>query len=325
MKRNENYDTIVVTKCYRSHKKASYEEFHRQKIMNDKQLKLFLSIADQGSFSKAGEVEYLSKQAMLRQINTLEDEVGVKLFSRMQNGISLTPAGKEFYQGARKMLKLRDNVLAKCRNVSRTQETIRVGQVEHQALLNDVTDAFAVKYPDIRIQKVIHPNHSGEYRVEHDIIDVGETFYSEYTAAAPTAYTRLADMPYVAAISHQHPLAGKKALTLTDLIHYPTIVFTQMIKKEYLQEILTVFSDRTENLLLRKDVDNQVPLAFACSATDTIFLTANCFVRSVPELLTIPLSNGWFQEYGIIYRKNPTPTVRKYIDLAVTIFSDSKN
>jgi len=198
--------------------------------MNDKQLQLFISIATQGSFSRAEEVEYISKQAMLRQINALEQEVGVKLFRRTSGGVSLTEAGTYFYQGAQEMLKLKDSVLAKCRR-AQPQECLRVGQVEHQTLLHNVTDAFAAKFPHIKIQKVIHPNHSGEYRVAQGIIDVGETFYTGQTAAASYSYTRLVDMPYMAALRHRHPLTAKKQLALTDLKNYPTIVFTPMIKK----------------------------------------------------------------------------------------------
>ena len=292
--------------------------------MNDKQLRLFLQIADQGSFSRAEETAYISKQAMLRQINSLEQEIGVRLFSRTPGGVSLTDAGKEFYKGAGELLQLQADILARCRNATRLPECIRIGQVEHQALLHDVTDAFALKFPDIRIQKVIHPNHSGEYRVEHDIIDVGETFYTAHTAAAAHAYTRLTDLPYMAAMSHRHPLARCPRLSLPQLTAYPLIVFEPMIKKEYLAQLTAAFAGCEERLSLRSDVDNQVAVAFECSASRSILLTANCFVRSMPELTVLPLDNGWFQEYGIIYRPNPAPAVQKYIDLAVSLFSGKK-
>lgn len=293
--------------------------------MNDKQLQLFLSVADQGSFTKAEGIEYVSKQAMLRQINSLEEEIGVKLFTRTSTGVTLTAAGQEFYRGAKKMLKLRDTVLAKCRNRVPAQETLRIGQVEHQALLHGVSDIFVTKYPDIHLQKVIHPNHSGEWRVANDVIDVGETFYTPITATEANAYTKLADMPYVVAMSPKHPLASRMSLPLQDLTDYPTIIFPRMIKPEYRQELQQVFAAHPERLVAQHDVDRQVEVAFQCSTTEDLFLTANCFVNSMPELTVIPLDNGWFQEYGIIYRPNPSPTVRKYVDLAVTLFQEKKN
>ena len=116
--------------------------------MNEKQLTLFLAVAEHGSFSKAEEAEYISKQAMLRQINSLEQEVGVPLMVRSTSGISLTPAGDAFYQGAKELLALRKDVLARCRGTEPQPEVLRIGQVEHQTLLHRVTDAFMAKYPN---------------------------------------------------------------------------------------------------------------------------------------------------------------------------------
>ncbi len=292
--------------------------------MNEKQLSLFLTVADQGSFSKAEEVEYISKQAMLRQINSLENEVGVRLLDRSAGGVSLTPAGKEFYQGAKELLKLREKVLSRCTGAAPQPEVLRIGQVEHQTLLHRVTDAFVAKYPDIHIQKVIHPNHSGEYRVTHGITDVGETFYNPLTVKESFSYTKLVDMPYRVAMRRGHPLSSKKVLSIADLTDYPTTLFCRMVKESYRETFQLVYAQmgKTENLLLRNDVDNQVKVAFQCGATDGLLVTANGFVSEIPELTTALLDTGWSEEYGIIYRPSPSPTVRKYIDLAVEVYRE---
>lgn len=292
--------------------------------MNEKQLSLFLSVADQGSFSKAEAVEFISKQAMLRQINSLENEVGVRLLDRSTGGVTLTPAGAEFYQGAKELLNLREDILSRCRGASPHPDVLRIGQVEHQTLLHRVTDAFVVKYPDVHIQKVIHPNHSGEYRVTHGITDVGETFYNPLTPKESFAYTKLADMPYRAAMRHGHPLSGQKSLSPADLADYPTILFGRMVQKVYLEELRQIYArlGKSENLLLREDVDNQVGVAFQCGSSNDLLLTANGFVTEIPELTVIPLNTGWSEEYGVIYRPSPSSVVRKYVDLAVTIYHE---
>ena len=292
--------------------------------MNEKQLALFISVAEQGSFSRAEAVEYISKQAILRQINSLETEVGVRLLDRSAGGIILTPAGEEFYRGAKELLELREDVLTRCRGAEKQPEVLRIGQVEHQTLLHRVTDAFQVKYPDIQIQKVIHPNHSGEYRVSHGITDVGETFYNPITPKQAFSYTKLADMPYQVAMRHGHPLSGNGRLSLTDLVGYPTTIFALMTKKAYREALHQVFTQtgKAENLLIRNDVDNQVDVAFQCGTSDNLLVTANGFVSEIPELTTLLLDTGWSEEYGIIYRPSPSPTVRKYIDLAVSVYRD---
>lgn len=285
--------------------------------MNDKQLRLFLLSADYGSFSAAEAAAFISKQALIKQINALEAEIGVPLFARSNGGLSLTPAGRRFYEGAREMLRLHEQVISECRSASPERTVLRVGQVEHQALLSEVTDAYAAKYPDVLIKKVIHPNHSGEYRVANDIIDVGETFYLDSILPQKFCYTRLADMPYLATMRPGHPLCAAPRIALSDLTAYSTMVFAQMVKPEYLAALREIFSAAPDRLLIRRDVDNQVDAAFECSASDTVLLTANCFVRHIPQVVARPIAEGWSQEYGVIYRPHPTPAVQKYIDLAV--------
>ena len=261
--------------------------------MNDKQVQLFLSVVDQGSFSKAESVEYMSKQAILRQINALEAEVGTELLRRSADGVTLTSAGEEFYRGAQEFAKLREEVLSRCRNAPAVQPFLRIGQVEHQALLHEVTDLFVVKYPDIRIQKVIHPNHSGEYRVANDIVDVGETFYTEITARETFAYTKLVDLPYVAVMAQEHPLSSCDRIPLNALAPYETSLFEQMTPSKYLSAIQSAFVSSPEHLTVRRDVDHQVAAAYACVSSERIFITANYFVHSMPELKAIPLDAGW--------------------------------
>ena len=292
--------------------------------VNDKTLRLFLAVADSGSFSKAEAGSYISKQAILKQMDALEAELEVKLFSRSSQGVRLTEAGRVFYRGAQKLLEMQEKLLADCRNSALSEKVLRIGNVEHQALLTEVTEAFALKYPDVRIQRVIHPNHSGEYRVANGIMDVAETFYSPVLARLPAAYTPLIDLPYKAVVRQGHPLAARRRVSLEMLRPYRTVVFRPMIQAACLSALQEVFLGAEENLELRSDVDNQVPVAFACLEGDDVLLTANYFIYHLPQAKLLPLAEGWTQEYGILYRAPAEPLVQKYVDLAVAIFKEKE-
>ena len=243
--------------------------------MNDKTLRLFRTVAECGSFSRAEALSFISKQAIVKQMDALEAELGVELFTRSSRGVRLTEAGEILYRGAEKLLDLQEEILADCRRSSREADTLRIGNVEHQALLSEVTEAYALKYPDVRVIRVIHPNHSGEYRVEHGIMDVAETFYSPVVAKMPLGYTRLIDLPYKAAVGKLHPLAGCRQVSLTELRDYRTVVFRPMTAQPILEALQTAFRGREENLELRTDVDNQVPVAFACAEEGSVLLSAS--------------------------------------------------
>ena len=64
--------------------------------MNSDQLKTFMKIASLGSFSKAAESEFCTKQAVVKRINELEKELDCRLVERTSQGTSLTEAGNEF-------------------------------------------------------------------------------------------------------------------------------------------------------------------------------------------------------------------------------------
>lgn len=69
--------------------------------MYNPQLETFLQVADASSFNKAAEEVYITPTAIIKQINSLEKKIGVKLFVRTHRGLALTPAGKSLYQDSR--------------------------------------------------------------------------------------------------------------------------------------------------------------------------------------------------------------------------------
>ena len=69
--------------------------------MYNRHLDTFIQTADSGSFLKAAERMYISANAVTKQINLLEDRLGVKLFVRSSQGLTLTEAGRMIYSEAK--------------------------------------------------------------------------------------------------------------------------------------------------------------------------------------------------------------------------------
>ncbi len=290
--------------------------------MNDEQLRIFLNVAEHGSFSKAEESMFMTKQSMFKQIAKLEDEVGCELFIRSRTGVSLSEAGKIFGNGAKKLLRDKEELITQCRRAGH-QEFIRVGSVEHQVILDPVNTAFAKKYPEIEIRRIAHPNHSGEYRVANHIMDVGETFLFDNEEPLEYNFTKLTDVPYYAAMSINHPLAHLSAVSLKQLSAYETIIMPMMLRKAYLEEIREAFRIHPERLIESDQVDGQVGIAFGLSESRQILITANPFIESVPDLQVIPLDNDWMRTYGIIYLSPASETVMKYVETAIETYRKS--
>lgn len=72
-------------------------------------LKCFVWAADLGSITRAASELGIVQPALSRQIQRIEAELGVKLFARLHRGVQLTPAGHQFLEHARRILREVDN------------------------------------------------------------------------------------------------------------------------------------------------------------------------------------------------------------------------
>jgi DNA-binding transcriptional LysR family regulator len=88
--------------------------------MNDQQMRSFISVAKHKSISKAAEELNISQQGLSRVIGVIEDELGVKLFTRTAGGMELTalgsmilPAVKSMAKGYEDYMKMINDIIAK--------------------------------------------------------------------------------------------------------------------------------------------------------------------------------------------------------------------
>ena len=124
--------------------------------MYNPQLETFLRVADAGSFNKAAEESYITPTAVIKQINLLEESLGVKLFDRSHRGLQLTKAGRSMYQDARYIIQYCRDSVTRAKNAMQEDENIiRIGSspmtpaqlifIAHRTTLIDKQDiAFCI-------------------------------------------------------------------------------------------------------------------------------------------------------------------------------------
>src|SRR5438105_12982482 len=64
------------------------------KTMEIHQLRYFVAVAEEGSFSNAAEREHVSQPSLSQQIHKLEEELNQQLFDRLPRSVVLTEAGR---------------------------------------------------------------------------------------------------------------------------------------------------------------------------------------------------------------------------------------
>lgn len=126
--------------------------------MYDEHLKTFLTVADAGSFRKAGDILYVTPSALIKQISLLEEDIGVPLFIRSPKGLTLTEAGKYLYSKAKDYMEEGEKIKAETRRRAATasHSPIRIAS----SLMNQPSDLLSLwkkvsaAYPEIKITLV---------------------------------------------------------------------------------------------------------------------------------------------------------------------------
>ena len=72
--------------------------------MNTKQYQYVLTLAEEGSFSKAAEVLNITQPSLSQYIRKIEKEIGLDLFDRTNGNVRLTDAGRVYIEAGRKVL-----------------------------------------------------------------------------------------------------------------------------------------------------------------------------------------------------------------------------
>lgn len=189
--------------------------------MNLNQLRYFVAVAENGSFTKAAVQHYISQTAITQQIHALEENVGAKLLDRNNRPVSLTPAGKVFLKETREILGKMDTALMRTREASTGLEgELRLGYTkgyEHSDLPQYLR-RFHLEYPNVLISCYRCDTDrlaAGLMNGEYDII---YTWDSTNLRQEENIHLQVVEhVPLRVALYANHPLARRSQLTRKDL------------------------------------------------------------------------------------------------------------
>ena len=291
--------------------------------MYNPQLKTFLRVADAGSFSRAAEEAYITPTAVIKQINLLEESLGVKLFDRSHRGLTLTRAGRSLYQDAKYIIQYCRDSVARAKNAMlEDTNVIRVGSspMTPAQILMQLWSKVNEICPDVKFQIVPFENTPENAReilgnLGKRIDIVGGIFDETMLALRGCAGLELARAPFGCAVSIHHRLANRDKLQFSDLygenlmlMHRGWSHYVDQLRDDLWQhhpQIRIVDFD-----FYGMDVFNR------CESTNDVLLAISGWASVHPLLKVIPVEWDYSIPYGILYAPEPSPVVQRFLEVA---------
>lgn len=179
------------------------------------QLRAFHQVAISGGFSRAAEALFLTQPAISDQVRKLEEEYDVLLFNRNKKQVTLTHSGQKLLEITHRMFDTEQQALELLTESRALRSgTLRIVADAAHHLLH-ILGSFRARYPGVQVsvragntETVI----SSLYSYDADIGVLGEI-----PTGRDFEVLKLNSTPIIAFASVDHPLAGKKSLTLKQL------------------------------------------------------------------------------------------------------------
>lgn len=189
-------------------------------------LRYFLNVAREQSFTKAAEQLHITQPTLSRQLASLEEEIGVTLFTRSGRNITLTEEGLLLKRRALEILDLEERTLEELKSTEGIVEgtvTIGCGEFAVVETLAEMCKNYQKKYP--RVQIVLHTATADTIleMMNKGLVDIG--LFMEPVDTQGLDHIRIMESDHwVVGMRPEDPLAAKEFIERQDLIGKPLIL-----------------------------------------------------------------------------------------------------
>lgn len=285
------------------------------------QINAFQAVANEGSFSRAGQALYRSQSAISIQVARLEEVLGQKLFDRTTKRVGLTDSGRIFLgyvDQIKRLLQEAEQELMDLQEMQRGQLRICTSDTTACYRLPHILRAYGAKYPGIEIIVRNATSLKTIDQVLQDEVDLGIATLSYLKPGLETI--PLFSRSDVVICHPSHPLAPREAVFLKDLEKYPCVLLDQNCSSR------RILDDACEKARVA------LPIAMELSSIEVVksFVAIDSGISVVPEVAIqeetvqgklVSLAVKDFksvpkQNMGIVYRKD------RYFSAAAKAFLD---
>ncbi|MBT3202838.1 MAG: LysR family transcriptional regulator [Gammaproteobacteria bacterium] len=283
-----------------------------------KQLRAFCKAVETKSISKAGEELFLSQPTVSLQIRALERELCVQVFERRGPVINLTPDGKILYELSKPLINGIDNLAKNFNNMAGRLESgelhITAGQTACMYLLPKYIHRFKKENPGVHVKLSNNTGKVGRVLLKSDSVD-----FAVGTEAAESdnmVFEPLFEYEPVLITPLDHPLAGKKNVSLEDISPYDLILPPRELSTW--RKVDKIFSDNDVSYKVSMEVGGWEVIKKYVEEGMGISIVSCLCLTGEEKLSATPLTKYFPKQiYGAVIRRGKflTPQARSFLEI----------
>lgn len=190
-------------------------------MLDYRKIEYFLKAAELLNFSETARQLYISPQALVQQIASLEDELGCKLFNRSTRKVELTEMGMFCYQKFRPVQTAFENASQELLSkISQDEKNLRVGffnGLPKKEVVNKWLNLLETFLPDIELEIISTDLGTIWKYIDEGKLDICLTNVDSYFPIDQYEAVELIKAPAQIVISMMHPWFMKDEITPEDL------------------------------------------------------------------------------------------------------------
>ncbi len=297
--------------------------------MDLRQLRYFLTLAEEGHFGRAAERLHIVQPALSMQIRGLEEELGGALFVRTSRRVELTAAGILLRDEAARTLELaahaKETVQRALRGETGRVRVAFAGNAVFSGKLMGDLGAFRAAYPDAElVVQEMAPQLQAE-ALNAGLLDVGYApghgvGKGDEFVSVPVGAWRM-----VVAFRQDHPLAARKRLKVRMLIGEPLILYTSTEDDDSVLTPLRAAMG-SEPRVAHRAANTLTVLALAASGLGFAIVPEPLQLVAVPGLAFVPLDEPALRADLLLTsrRSETNGAVKAFVSLSRTLSRQSR-
>jgi DNA-binding transcriptional LysR family regulator len=293
-------------------------------------LRYFLAVGEALNFTKAAARLRVAQPALSRQIQDLEDEIGVDLLRRSPRGVTLTAEGKLFLEETRELLKRVDESVEKTRALARGEYgELHIGYIPIPTaeILPRALEAFRKAVPHVKL--VLHDLSTDELiaGLRDGTLEVAIMVQPISEQTAEIEFETLHSYVWCVALSRGHPLARLKSIPLEKLAGERLVILSRKSYSEYHRILKLIFAPVSDKPRIAMECDSESSLFMEVEAGRAIALVTTIAKLAAGKRLVYRLLTGTMEAQAVgiarAAKGDVTPAGEKFCEILRKISSGS--